>query len=314
MNTNDPEVLKAVAIQQEQFESRMASLHGRRDVLEQRILQIKEQAVGAETRLAAVIDQIKVLESDLKNYEALSKKGLARKTDTNQLRRTLIELEGNRGSLVSEIARIKQSEIETKIEIMNISKEFDERINEEMKNVSLQLSDLQEKIKSQQDIQDRSVIKAPSSGIIANTKLHTVGGVIPAQQPLMEIIPQDDQLVIEAVLMPQDIEPVHVGAEAKINLSAFKSRLVPKVEGIVTYVAPDVSTDPRPGMGPEMQGRPYYLVRLEVPKKELERLAYKIDLYPGMPAEVFIVTGSRTMLEYMLTPLKESFSRAFIER
>jgi HlyD family secretion protein len=90
--------------------------------------------------------------------------------------------------------------------------------------------------------------------------------------------------------------------------------LVPKVEGIVTYVAPDVSTDPRPGMGPEMQGRPYYLVRLEVPKKELERLAYKIDLYPGMPAEVFIVTGSRTMLEYMLTPLKESFSRAFIER
>jgi HlyD family type I secretion membrane fusion protein len=148
------------------------------------------------------------------------------------------------------------------------------------------------------------VIVAPQSGKITGLQFHTLGGVISPGYAMMEIIPQNDKLIVEAQVLPEDIDIVHEGLKVKVMLSAYSSRFVPRVEGKVVYVSADRFIN-------EHSGEPYYLAKVEISTNALEKLKEVVELYPGMPAEVFIVTGSRTFVGYIMSPILDFFRRVF---
>ena len=153
---------------------------------------------------------------------------------------------------------------------------------------------------------NRINILAPISGSVTGLKVHTVGGVIAPGEALMDIVPVNDELIIEAKVQVQDIDVVHADLPARVRLTAYKTRQVPMIEGIVKNVSADRFTDERSGV-------PYYIARVGIPHSALEELP-NVKLYPGMPADVLIVTGERTMLSFLFSPIRESFSKAFREQ
>ena len=156
------------------------------------------------------------------------------------------------------------------------------------------------------DVLARTVIRSPQAGKITGLKFHTRGGVINPGAPIMDVVPQDDQLIVEARVKVQDIDLVHKGLAAKVMLSAYKSRFVPRLAGKVIQVSADRFTD-------ERSGEAYYLARVSIDDGTLAKLSKHVELYPGMPAEVFITTGESTLLQYLASPIIDSFRRSFKE-
>ena len=309
LESKDPEVIKAVENQKHLFASRLESLNGQIDIANQQIAQDEEVITGFEAQLNAMDKRIELTKGELKTHEKLFSKHLSLKAKLVDLQHNLQSFEGQRGAYLAQIGEKRQGIGATKLRIINARSQFVEKANKELEDVQMRISQAQENLNSYKDVLDRTVVRAPTAGIISNLVFHTVGGVIPQGHNILEIVPQDDILIVEAMLQPRDIEGVHVGQNAMVNLSAFKSRLVPRVKGKVIYVAPDV-TQVQTGNGPAS----FYQVRVEVTQKELARLNYKVKLYPGMPAEIFIVVGEHTMLRWIFGPILDSMHRAFIEK
>jgi len=152
---------------------------------------------------------------------------------------------------------------------------------------------------------ERSEIKSPVDGVVTDMQYHTIGGVIASGHKILDIIPQDGNLIVEAKVKLQDIDSIYPGLLAKVQLGAYKSRLVPRIEGKVIYVSADKSTD--------QQGNSFYITRIEIDEEQFNRLSATIKLHPGMPVTVFIVKGTRTFLEYLISPIRDSFFKAFKE-
>jgi len=309
LRSTEPEVVKAVENQKQQFALRYTSLHEQISMMQQQILQLEEGLGGIDSQLKAIENQIVLNQEDLTTTEKLFAKGLALKPRLLELKNRAEALEGQKGEYIGRVASIKQQIGELKIKILNIQTHFSEEVNKELEQVQLRVSESRERLQSVEDVLTRTVIRAPTAGIISNLQYHTIGGVIPQSHTILEVIPQDDTLIVEGMIQPKDIEGLHAGQDAMVNLSAFKSRLVPRVKGKVIYVAPDITQSQDPRMGGS-----YYVVRVEVTQKELARLNYKAKLYPGMPAETFIVIGEHTMLHYLFSPILDSLHRAFIEK
>jgi HlyD family type I secretion membrane fusion protein len=178
-------------------------------------------------------------------------------------------------------------------------------VNEEFKETLTNLSDVEERIRASEDMFTRINILAPITGRITDLQVHTVGGVIKPGEKLLDIIPQDDILIVEAMVQPQDIDVVREGLEASVRLSAYKARFVPPIKGKVTNVSADRFDDVQRGVS-------YYKARVVVDSDELDALK-NVELYPGMPTDVLIVTGERTLLQYLFAPIRESFSKSFRE-
>jgi HlyD family type I secretion membrane fusion protein len=190
--------------------------------------------------------------------------------------------------------------------MINLTNEFMKDVATELKDTQAQIADLEERIRARADKVSRIVITAPLSGIVTGLKVHTVGGVIAPGEKIMDIVPKDDKLIIESKVRTQDIDEVHPGLTAQVRLTAYRSRYVPPLVGTVTYVSADRFQD-------ERTGEPYYTARAEIGADQLEGLE-NVALYPGMPTEVLIVTGSRSFISYMLDPISSSFNRAFREQ
>ncbi len=163
----------------------------------------------------------------------------------------------------------------------------------------------QSQLKAAADMVARADIRAPIAGAIVDLKVHTVGGVIKAGDTLMSIVSKDEPLVIEAQIDPNDIDVVRPGLAAHVRLTPYNLRFALPLEGRVSTVSADRLTDPKSNVN-------YYSARIELMKRQNE-LGPEIKLYPGMPAEVIIVTGERSMLAYLAAPIARSFRRAFRE-
>jgi HlyD family type I secretion membrane fusion protein len=150
----------------------------------------------------------------------------------------------------------------------------------------------------------RSAITAPVSGKVMNIKYHTIGAVIPSGGELMNIVPQYEELIVEAKIKPVDIDNVAIGLKAKVALSSYKGKKIPKINGEVINISPDIVIN-------DQSKESYFLARIAISKKDLKKLKNKVELYPGMPAQVFIITGSRSLIAYMFTPISESSYKAF---
>ncbi len=304
----DPELQKMLDTQRNLFASSREAYQARLGMLDQRIEQSKQEIEGLQSQIEGATNQLSLLDEETEALRKLVKKGYAPKPRLLALERQAEELKGNKGQYQASIAKAEQVMAETRLEIANTRNEYANKNAGDLREAQGKVSDLQEKLRAASDVAKRTVITAPVAGIITGLKTHTIGGVIAPGEAIMDIIPQDDMLVVEAKVQPNDIDVVHAGLEAKVMLTAYKARTTPKLKGKVTQVSADKFTD-----GQGTQATSYYLARVEVDKDELAKLEKPVELTPGMPADVLVKTGERSFLHYLFQPILDSMHKAFRE-
>lgn len=301
----DPKARQIVEGQTNVFEARREALASQTAILKQRVAQYSEEIVGIEGQIQAETEQLALVREELEDVRTLYKKGLTRKPRLLQLQRRTAEIEGSRNMHQAQIARARQSIAESRMRTADLETSMLNQVVEELRKVQAELYDLNERVRAAKDVLARTDIRAPLAGTVVDLQVHTAGGVIAAGQPLLDIVPSDRRLVVEARVNPRDIDVVRQGLEAQVRFTAFNQRHRAPALGTLTSVSADLLTD-------ETSGETYYLARVEL----VETQAVSIDLdelYPGMQAEVMIVTGARSALDYLLEPLMKSFNRAFRE-
>ncbi len=299
---------KAMHSQQELFNTQHDSQLGKLDSLWQRISGIKDEIRGLAAQKKSAQGQLVLIIDETDSVKELYKDGMATKPRLLELQRKAEELKGNIGQYAAQMAKAEQTITESQMDVINLENDFASKLAEELRDVRSKIADYEEKLRAATDVMARTVITSPSEGIVTGLKLHTIGGVIAAGAPLMDITPQGDKLVAEVHVQPTDIDVVESGLNARIVFSAYKSRRMPILTGKVTQVSADAFNEQQ-----GVQNVSYYTARVEVDAKELAALDDKIKLSPGMPVEVFINTGSRSFFSYMLAPLTDSLHRAFKE-
>lgn len=290
--------------EQQLFESRRLTLAGQLSIYEQRVKQLDEQIKGYEAQVLANTDQIRLIDDELDGLKQLYDKGYASKTRLLQLQRNRAELDGERGNYEGEIARARMQIGEARLQILQVRKAFEEDVADKLREAQQQIFDLEDRLTNADDVLQRREVKAPGDGIIVGLRVHTLGGVVRGGETIMELVPNNERLIVEAMVSPNDIDNVAIGQEAEVRFSALSSRQIPILLGTVIQVDADVTTDQR--------GNRYYLSRVEVPENQLSKLGGQ-KIVPGMPTEVLVKAGERTLVEYLMKPLTDSFFRAFKE-
>lgn len=301
--TNDATAREIIDAQIRIFDARRKTMSDQIAILKQRIAQFAEEIIGLNGQIGAEERQIALLDEEIKSMAELVAKGVAPRPPYLELQRRLAELEGMRSQNLARIAQVRQSIGETRLQIAGLRTARTDEVVQQLRDTQAEQFDLTERIRSAQDILRRTEIRAPIDGKIVALKVHTPGGVIGPGEALLDLVPSDDRLVIDARIDPRDIDVVHTGLRALVRLTAFNQRNLPPLEGTVTSVSADRLSD-------ERTGQAYYLVRIE-PDEILEQAQSAIQ--PGMQAEVMIVTGARTALESFLDPISRSLNRAFRE-
>ncbi len=290
--------------EQQLFESRRLTLAGQLSIYEQRVKQLEEQIKGYEAQVTANTSQIRLIDDELDGLQQLFDKGYASKTRLLQLQRNRAELDGERGNYEGEIARAKMQIGEARLQILQVRKSFEEDVADKLREAQQQIFDLEDRLTNANDVLQRREVKAPGDGVIVGLRVHTLGGVVRGGETIMDLVPSHEKLIVEAMVSPNDIDNMTVGLEAEVRFSALSSRQIPILTGTVMQVDADVTTDQR--------GNRYYLARVEVPEDQLSKLGGQ-KIVPGMPTEVLVKAGERTLIEYLTKPLTDSFFRAFKE-
>jgi HlyD family type I secretion membrane fusion protein len=299
-------VAEIVGGQESIFASGREALQGEIDVLHQRIAQLNAQIEAFKAQWAAGIDQLALINEEVTSVKTLVEKGLERKPRLLALERNAAYLAGQQGEYAGRMAEAKEAIAGAHMEILNARRTRVERTALELREVETQLAQVEERLAEASVKLGRRDVPAPQSGTILNLRYHTLGGVIPPGNDILDIVPRDERLVVEARVNPTDIDVVHDGLSAKLVLSAFKSRTTPHIDGRVAQISADALHD-------ERTGETYYLARVEADADQLANLD-GIKLTPGMPVETIIHTGDHTFLTYLVQPLTDSFRRAFREQ
>ncbi len=307
-DTSDSEVQNLIKTQMDLFIAKRSVLKHTTDIVHQRILQYQEMIKGLEVQKDAMQKQLTLLKEEKNNAETLYKKGLLAQDRLHNIMKNEQEILARLGDVAANIAKMLESISEAKLQLLKVQSDYDVEVNAQIKEAQINYKDMEEQYKAVQDVLARMIIRAPISGIVNGMAYHTVGGVIAPGGKIMDIIPQDAKLVIEASVAPRDIESLKIGLQARIQLSAYKTRLVPRINGHVTYISADRVQDPQNPVMPY-----HYTVRIEIDSEEFSKMNYDVKLYPGMPADVYIVKGERTFAQYIISPIIESFHKAFKE-
>ena len=287
------------------FQARKTSLEGSMDVLEQRIEQLQSVVVGQRALKASKEQLADSYLEELEEVKVLLADGFS---DINRLRNAERNHESLRGEAAELTASIASTEIqigETRLRILQQENEFRNEIIEQLADTQTRLRDSRERVIALKDIVSRTVIRAPVDGVVNGMQFHTISGVIAPATIIAEIVPQSEDLIIEAKVSPLDIDRVFEGQEAMIRFSSFSSKTVPTLFGSVLSLSADAFIE-------QATGASYYLARIEVNSQGMEDLG-DLSLIPGMPAEVFINSGSRTFLQYLFKPLSNSLARSMNE-
>jgi len=299
----DPQVKDILATQQSLFDARRASHLGELAVLRQRLEQVQAELSGQQVELKSRRRQLDLANKELKDVEPLFAKGFANQQRLGGLQREQARLEGDVGRLIADIARNRGAIAEAELKITQGEKDFTQKVVDELRKVQTQLSETDEQRKTLADKLQRIEIRASDSGRVHALAANTEGGVIQAGTQIMQIIPDGERLVIEAQVPPQDIDKVRSGLPAMVRFPAFDARSTPRLSGKVSTVsAAEITTQ---------QGRTYFTARIEIPAQEIARIGAAHKLVPGMPAEVYIETVTRSILSYFLKPLTDAMSRSF---
>lgn len=308
-NKDDPRVKDAMRVQTQIFNVRKLAHENEISLYERQIGQLRAKADGIRAQKASREALVNSYRGELNDFQQLLKEGYAEKQKVREFERNLAQSMGQLGELASDLAATELQVSETQLKILQLKKDAQREVAKELSEVQSEVFELREKVQSLKDMVERTVIKSPESGMVIGLAVHTIGAVIPPGGRLLDIVPQHEKLIVEARVSPLDIDRVRVGQKAEVRFSSFNSRSTPKVEGKLTTVSADQLVDEN-----AKERASYYLARVEITETGLHDLVRaKLELVPGMPAEVLINTGERTLLQYIIDPIRNSFARSFIE-
>lgn len=299
-----------VAHQSDLFETLKRAEIAKRDILERQIAQLEQDIVSSTAQFQALKRQIPLIMIQLTDQRSLFEKGLARKPLVLDLERQMEKAEGDQQALAASIEKSREQINEKRLMLTHTVMQFERQMTDELVKTNTDLADALARIQSSQDIVGRSIIAAPEAGTVLNLRIKTIGGVVAPGSPLIDLVPQSDELIVTARIMPNDIAYVHPGATTRILFLAYPQRGMPMVPGIVNTVSADLITDPNARVtGTEA----YYEAKIMIDRKVLKELAPWVEIVPGMPVEAYIETKPRVALDYLLEPFSRSFGRSFRE-
>ena len=267
---------------------------------------MNDEIAGLTAQEKAKDQESALVEKELAGVRQLYEQRLVQLSRLTTLERDAARLNGERAQYIAAMAQAKGKITETELQIIQVDKDMVSEVSKDLRETNDKIGELIERKVTAEDQLRRVDIRAPQDGIVEQSNVHTVGGVITAGDTLMLIVPQTDDLQVEAKVNPQDIDKLQVGQQTLLRLSAFNQRTTPELNGVVSRVSPDVNTDQRTGQS-------YYTIRVSMPPEEIARLG-EVKLIPGMPVEAFVQTGERTLLSYLMKPLSDQLMRAFRER
>lgn len=295
-----------LADQQDIFNDRRLILKSQEDILLARVEQIEVQIEGLELQKSAFERRIANYTEMLVRMRDGESKGLIQGNTLSQREDELIEIESNLGQVISEIAQARASIGETELQMIQLTQEYRQRASTELEVIRAETSELAERRKVAADVLARTEIRAPGSGAIQNLQVHTVGSVVRPGDVMMELVPQDEELIINARVSPIDKDNVAPGLSTEVRFTAFKTKLIPIMLGSVETVSGDVITPDNPNEAP------YFLARITVEEEDIPE-EIRDRLTAGMPADVVITTGERTVANFIVSPLMDAVRKSMIE-
>ena len=309
-DASDPRTIEAKSAENNVFNSRKSAHDGEIALLNQRISQISSKIKGLQGQVGSKKELIVSYAEEIRDLKELLAEGFADKQRLRDVERNHALQSGEIAQLNAETATNQMLISETRLQILQVQNQFQEEVAGKLSEAQAELNDASERLAASQDKLNRIVVKAPASGMVLGLTVHNENGVIPPGHSILDIVPQDAELIIEAQVSPMDIDRVVVGLQAEVRFSAFKQSKTPKMDGKVIHLSADRLTDEK--------GNSYYQARVELTpasRKELEsrKELGNLQLLPGMPAEVLINTGERTLFEYLAQPATNFFARSFIE-
>lgn len=304
-NDSDPRTIEAKQAENNVFNSQKNLHEGEIAVLTQRISQISSKIQGLQSQIYSKKELVASYAEEIYDLKELLAEGFADKQRLREIERNRAIQGGEIAQLKAEIATNQMLISETRLQILQVQKQFQETVASKLSEAQAQLNDANERVTAMKDKLDRVVIKAPAGGMVLGLTVHNENSVIAPGHTILDIIPQGAELIIEAEVSPMDIDRVTVGLKAEVRFSAFKQSKTPKMDGRVISISPDRFVNEKTGLA-------YYLARVELTPGSRKKLG-DLQLVPGMPAEVLINTGERTLFEYLAQPATNAFARAFIE-
>jgi HlyD family secretion protein len=302
-----PTLAAALSGQQKIFETRRLLLDSKIAAIHERINQVNAEIGGHEAEVTGLHKRTVLLQEEIAGIRELVSKGLERKPRLLQLERDMAEMEGKIGDTTAQIARARQSIAEAEVDILSVQNDRQKEVADELRETQKKRHELQEQAQAAADVLARTEVKAPESGVVTDLHVHTPGGVVAAGEALLDLVPDADRLVVEAQVRPEDIDRVHEGLAAQVRLLPYKQRRTPPIDATVIYVSADRLVDKHTNL-------PYYAAKLRVDEAALAALGDDVKMVPGMPSEAMIKTGVSTVAIYALSPILDSFHRAFREK
>jgi HlyD family type I secretion membrane fusion protein len=302
-----PAVGTLVRDQQFLFTTRQQLYQSQAAVLGQRIDQQETQVDGSKAQLDSVIEQIRLTEEELGGYRKLNEQGFAPKTLILRYERSLADLRGRKGQLLSDIARLRQQMGETRLQLGSLRDQRATEAAEGLRDSQAKLADVVPRLTSARQTLDSTVVRSPVDGYVFNLTQFTVGGVVGAGEVIMDVVPAAIPLTVTAMIKPEDVDEVREGMKAKVKLTGLNQRFNDSLDATVAVVSRDRITNEKTGVA-------YYRVDLRIPPTELKKLKRGVEMTPGMPAQALIVTGDRSVMSFLISPITDTLEDAFREQ
>ena len=309
----DPEIRSIFERQAVELRARRLKAASEEEVLRKEIAGLQESIGGYAAQAHSTQQRMALFGEELKDKQRLLSQQLVRRTEILALQRSEASLTGELGELTARTADARERIARAEQQIAQLRSAAAQKTIEDMRATETELDDLQEQIHAARDVVDRTEIPAPVRGIVVKLHQHTSGGVIGAGAVILELLPVNDELIIEARLNPNEISHVKKGQEALVRLTALNQRLTPMVEGRVIYLSADAVGTQYGKADQEKPNRTFYVVRVRLSEQDVHSKVQAFEPTPGMPADVFIKTGERTFFDYIMRPVWDSLSRAFRE-
>lgn len=302
----DPSLLQVLADQRRQFDERRGSLEGQIAILRSRRDQLSTEIKGIDRERESMTQQVSFLEDELSGLRHLFEKGLQPKSRLLSLEREKARLDGSIGRSIAERAKAEAGIGEAELQIQQLRQRQQEEIGKELVEVREKINDLRQRLPVARDVFRRLQVQAPTSGTVQNLRVFTTRAVIRAGEPLLDIVPANDDLVVQAHVSPLDVNNVTEGARAEVRFPSFRSRTLPTIFGKVLNVSKDRLMD-------EASKQPYFLAQIRVDVLDIPE-EYRSKLTPGLNVEIIMPTGERTVLAYLVEPLRETLRKTFREK
>jgi HlyD family secretion protein len=305
-SVDKPEVKEALSSERRLFDLRRQDRLGQKQQLHERIAQLQQQVTGLTAQEDSKDKQVALIEQELAGVRDLWQRNLVQLNRLTSLEREEAQLEGEHGQLIAQAAEAKGKMAEIQLQIIQVDQDLFSDVAKELRETDSKIGEYVERKVTAEDQLKRTDIRAPQDGIVFQSTANTVGGVVTAGDPMMLIVPESDNLLVEVKVDPKDIDQLQFGQAVVLRFSSFNARTTPEINGAVVRIAADTTTEQRTGQS-------YYLVRISMTADEIKRLG-DVKLTPGMPVEAFIQTGERTMLSYLIKPLHDQLMRSFREK